>query len=44
MAAKESSPANITQADIVSNEDKGKTVSIVNGIVELKYYESKKYK
>ena len=40
MAAKESSPANITQADIVSNEDKGKTVSIVNGIVELKYYES----
>ena len=35
MAAKESSPANITQADIVSNEDKGKTVSIVNGIVEL---------
>jgi len=40
MAAKESSPANITQADIVSNEDKGKTVSIVSGIVELKYYES----
>ena len=40
MAAKESSPANITQADVVSNEDKGKTVSIVNGIKELRYYES----
>ena len=37
MSAKESSPSNITQADVVSNEDKGKRVSIVNGIVELKY-------
>ena len=39
MAAKESSPSNISQADIVSNEDKG-SVNIANGIIELKYFES----
>ena len=40
MAAKESSPSNITQAEIVSNENKGKSVDISGGIVELKYFES----
>ena len=36
----QSTPASIERLDIFSNKDQGKTVSIVNGAVELMYYES----
>ena len=40
MASRQSSPTGVKKATIASNEDKEKTVAIVNGIQELKYYES----
>ena len=39
MAAKESSPSNISQVEVFSNEGGG-SVNIANGVIELKYFES----
>ena len=39
-AAKKSAPATITKADVVSNVDTEKSVSLVNGILRLTYHES----
>ena len=39
-AAKKSAPATITKADVVSNVDTEKSVSLVNGILRLTYRES----
>ena len=38
--AKLSSSSLIERVDITSNKDKSKTVSVVNGMINLKYYES----
>ena len=37
---KNSSPANITKASVISNADSGKNASLVNGILRLTYHES----
>ena len=39
-AAKKSAPATITKADVISNVDSEKSVSLVNGIIRLTYHES----
>ena len=37
---KNSAPASITKADVISNVDTEKSVSLVNGILRLTYHES----